>query len=125
MAKSRAKQWDDTLPKKGSAAWKEASEDQKKEALLHATQFIDTLPFKGQHLRLAQALAWPRKGVFKEDGTPVTEVPEEVKEATALVAGFILAKIPFDVPAVAWVMAKLGPLIEDGNDISKHRKSWH
>jgi hypothetical protein len=119
----RNKKWDDSLPKKGAAAWQKSSEADKEEAIKRATQFVDTLPFKGQHLKLAQALAWPRKGAFRDDGAPIVGVPEEVKEATSMVAGFILAKVPFDVPATAWVMMKLGHLLED-KDIRKGRTQW-
>jgi hypothetical protein len=121
----RNKKWDDSLPKKGSAAWEKASKAEKEEAKTHATEFIDTLPFKGEHLRRAQALAWPRKGVFRDDGAPIVGVPEEVEEATVMVAGFILAKVSFDVPATRWVMLKLGHLFGDDKDIRKGRTQWH
>jgi hypothetical protein len=119
------KKWDDSLPKKGTAAWENASKAEKEEAITYATEFIDTLPFKGEHLRRAQALAWPRKGVFRDDGVPIVGVPEEVEEATVMVAGFILAKVSFDVPATRWVMLKLGHLFGGDKDIRKGRTQWH
>ena len=121
----RNKKWDDSLAKKGTVAWEKASKSEKEEAITHASEFIDTLPFKEQHLKLAQALAWPRKGVFRNDGAPIVGVPEEVQEATAMVAGFILAKVPLDVPATGWVMMKLGHLLGDAKDIRKGRTQWH
>jgi 1-acyl-sn-glycerol-3-phosphate acyltransferase len=42
-----------------------------------------------------------------------------------MVAGFILAKISFDVPATAWVMLKLGHLFGDDKDIRKGRTQWN
>ena len=80
----RNKKWDDSLPEKGTAAWEKASKPEKEEAITRATEFIDTLPFKGEHLRRTQALAWPRKGAFREDGAPIVGVPEEVEEATGV-----------------------------------------
>lgn len=117
--------WDPTLPERARAAVQIASKEGKEAAIIHATQFIDTLPFKGERLHANQALAWPRKSVLGNDGAPVIGVPEEIKEATSLVAGFILAKIPFDVPAVAWVMLKLGHLLQDDIDLMKHDVTWH
>ena len=92
---------------------------------MHATEFIDLLPFKGKRLSDNQSLAWPRKGVFRDDGAPLVGVPQEIKETTALVAGFILAKVPFDVPAVAWVFAKIGHLLEDQADLIERAIPWH
>jgi hypothetical protein len=42
-----------------------------------------------------------------------------------LVAGFILADIPYDVPALAWVMLKIGHLLRDGPNLLDHKRSWH
>jgi hypothetical protein len=83
----------------------------------HATEFIDTLPFKSERLYANQALAWPRQGVFRDDGAPITGIPPEIKETTSMVAGFILAKIPFDVPAVSWVFLKLSHLLQDDSNL--------
>ena len=121
----RKKKWDDSLPEKGTAAWEKASKPEKEEAITRATEFIDTLPFKGEHLRRTQALAWPRKGAFRADGAPIMGVPEELEEATVMVAGFILAKVSFDVPATGWVMLKLGHLFREDKDILKGRNRWH
>ena len=117
--------WDDSLPARGSSAWQSASEQERSAALIHATEFIDLLPFKGRRLSDKQSLAWPRTGVFRDDGATITGVPQEIKEATALVAGFILAKVPFDVPAVAWVFAKIGHLLKDETNLIDRAIPWH
>jgi hypothetical protein len=121
----RSVQWDSSLPVRAKAAWQAATEDDKKEALVHATQFIDTLPFKGERLKATQSLSWPRRGVVRDDGAPVTGIPPEIMEATSLVAGFILAKVPFGAPALAHVLAILGHLVQDGRDLSDGKITWH
>lgn len=120
-----ASEWDDTLAEKGRLAWEDATESERKAALVHATEFIDTLPFKGEQLTGSQSLAWPRKGVFRDDGAAIVGVPPEIKETTALVASFILAKIPFDVPAVAWVMYKIGHLLQEDTNLIERAITWH
>ena len=117
--------WDDTLPEKGSEAWQRATTKEKEEAIRHATQFLDTLPYKGERKTETQALAWPRKGVFRDDGLLITGVPAEIKKAVSLVAGFILAKIPCDVPALAWVMANVGHLLKEDTDLVNLDVTWH
>jgi hypothetical protein len=117
--------WDPALPERAKAAWLAAPVAQKEAALVHATQFIDTIPFKGQRLTDGQEMSWPRKGIFRDDGVPVAGIPPEIKDATGLVAGFILAKVPFDVPAVAHVFAIIGHLVEEGHDLSDGKITWH
>lgn len=117
--------WDDSLPEKGRQACFRASREEAEAAIAHATQFLETLPYKGERLTDRQALSWPRKGVFRDDGAPITGVPHEIKEAASMVAGFILAKIPFDIPAVAWVMATIGHLLKDDFDLGKSDITWH
>ncbi len=118
-------QWDPALPSRAAAAWKSRTDAEKQAALVQATAWIDQLPFKGQRLRSSQTLAWPRSGVFRDDGSPVSGVPPEVKEATSMVAGFILADVPYDVPAIAWVFHVLGHLIEEGVDLADREITWH
>jgi hypothetical protein len=118
-------QLDDTLPAQGRAAWHNASQEAKEDALRDATQFIETLPFKGERLTENQALAWPRKGVFRDDGAPVTGIPIEIEQTTSLVASFILAKIPFNAPAAAWVWFTLGHLIQDDGGLMDRDITWH
>ena len=123
MAKSA--KLDETLPKRGREAALKASRSESEEAIKHATGFIDTLPFRGSRLTDGQSLSWPRKGVFRDDGAPVHGVPEEIKEATSMVAGFILAKIPFDAPALSWVMLTIGHLLKDDTDLIDQDITWH
>jgi hypothetical protein len=123
-----ARRWDDTLPERGRQAFAASSDDDKARALVHATEFIDTLPFKGERATPTQSLSWPRKGVFRDDGTPVTGIPIEIKQATAMVASFILAKVPYDVPALAWVFTEIGHLLRDDLETVAQRRpdrTWH
>ncbi|MEP1592882.1 DnaT-like ssDNA-binding protein [Sulfitobacter sp.] len=105
--------WDHTLPAKVKAAMQKASEEELETSLKQATKFLETLPWKGEKLSPLQALAWPRKGVFRKDGTPVEGVPTEVKHACYEVAGFILADIPMSATSMAYVFYVAGDLIED------------
>ena len=105
--------WDHTLPGKVQAAMKRATTEELEAALKDATQFLETLPWKGEKLSPLQSLAWPRKGVFRKDGTPVTGVPEEVEKACYEVAGFILANIPMTASSMAYVFYVAGEFIDD------------
>jgi hypothetical protein len=118
-------EWDDSLPQKGKEAWKRATKEQKEEALRHAADFITTLPFYGQKLNPRQRLSWPRKGVNGRDGKPIVGIPEEIKEATYLVASFVLAKIPFDATSVAFVFALIGHLIHEDLEFLNRNITWH
>lgn len=118
-------EWDETLPERAREALASATTAQIEGALKHATEFLDTLPFKGTRARPNQNLSWPRTGVVSKGGSPILGVPVEIKDATSLVAGFILAKIPFDTPALAWVMLKIGHLLEDDADIGSTHVTWH
>jgi hypothetical protein len=118
---------DDTLSDKARAAFDAASRAQRQSALKHATEFMDILPFKGTPATETQSLAWPRKGVYRDDGAPIVDVPKEIKRATAMVAGLILAKVPFDAPAVTWVFREIGHLVRDDAEIygSSPHATWH
>ena len=118
--------WDATLPEKAKLAMQKASESEIEEALKHATQFLEALPWKGQRVSSTQALSWPRKGVFRQDGTAAEGVPEEVKHACCEVAGFILAKIPFNASSLAYVFAIAGDFIEETDLVGvSSRPTWH
>jgi hypothetical protein len=116
---------DSSLPEKARAAWASASKAEQEAAVRHATQFLDTLPFKGRRATDTQALSWPRSGVFRDDGAPIIGVPDEIKDATALVAAFIVAGIPFSPTAVAFVFMMIGHLVEDGVSLSDSEITWH
>lgn len=66
-----APKWDSSLPEKAKLAWEKALDAEKELALKQATQFLETLPWKGEKVDPMQSLAWPRKGVFRKDGSPV------------------------------------------------------
>ena len=87
-------------------AWASATTDQKNRALVTATKRIDRERFLGARATDTQALQWPRDGVRKPDrylntysiGFPFrvttdyytsTEVPDEVKEAEAILATYL------------------------------------
>jgi hypothetical protein len=56
---------------------------------------------------------------------PIAGVPDEVSRATQMVAGFILADVPFDVPALGWVFLEVGHLLEEGADFGEGRAAWY
>src|SRR3954464_12804771 len=104
--------WDDTLGKVGDHAWRAASIAQRQRAIENASAFLDTLPFKGSKVSADQLSAWPRKGVVDDDGSLVEGVPVEIEQVKRLVAGFILARVPFNASALAWVVALIGHLMD-------------
>lgn len=56
-------------------------------ALRNATDYINTIGrYKGSRLTDAQALEFPRSGLFDWDNRPVTGVPKRVRDATAELA---------------------------------------
>jgi hypothetical protein len=117
--------WDPTLPAKGKKAWDRASEDDQKMAIVNATRFLDGLPFKGQKLSANQPFSWPRRGVFRNDGAPVSGIPPELQEATSMVASFLLAKIPFGPAALGWVGSLIGHLLDEPSGLVDRDISWH
>lgn len=110
---------------RGRASSLSATDEDKRKALEHASAFIDTLPFYGKKLHSQQELAWPRSGVFGKDGAPVAGVPREIEEATYIVAGFILAGVPFDADSMAFVFLKIGHLIPEDFDTGNSPVTWH
>jgi hypothetical protein len=117
--------WDSTLPVRGRQALERASYQERQAAFKRALEYMDTLPFKGRRVTSSQNRAWPRIGVFREDGTWIAGVPGEFKKATGMVAGFILASIPFSAPALAWVILEIGHLLEEGADIIGRDVAWN
>jgi len=68
------------------AAWIEASADQKAQALITATSFLDSLVWVGNTISQEQLLAFPRVGEYYEPfhGMPTNlpnAVPKRIKEA--------------------------------------------
>ena len=54
-----------------------------------ASGIIDTIPFVGCKLDEQQAQAWPRSGVFTDDGVEMTGTPPEIFELCELLAAHI------------------------------------
>ena len=72
--------------------WEALSVDNKGKMLVSATRRLDLLTWQGEKTGGAlQENAWPRTGVTFLDGTAVStsEVPQEVENATILLAGSI------------------------------------
>ena len=105
--------WDDSLRQCAFQALECAPDSAREAALARASDFIDLLPFIGEKLSETQPRAWPRRGALNVSGVEIEGVPAEIKEATCLIAGFLLAGIPYDVPSVAWVIRLLGPLLRN------------
>jgi hypothetical protein len=75
-----------------AARWLALSPDAQGQTLVAATRYLDEQPWVGSRTGLAggmpTALAWPRSGVTRGDGTPIDSatVPAEVPRATAELA---------------------------------------
>ena len=116
---------DDTLPHRARDAWEKAPDAEKEKALVYASRFVDRLPYKGRRESSKQPLAWPRKGVSRDDGTPVRGIPNELRHATALVAGFIVGKVPCEAPALAHLWVLLGPFLKEEPRFEGKEAKWH
>ena len=80
---------------------------------------MDTLPWKGAKKTVLQNLAWPRTGVLLDDGTLLSDkqIPNEINECNIIVAAFIAAEVPFDIPALIHIMLCVGHLLIPTTDI--------
>lgn len=65
------------------ATWSALSADQKGAALISASQYFDSLRWKGVRTAELQALRWPRSGVYDQDGYMIADdvIPGDVQEA--------------------------------------------
>ena len=77
-----------------------------------ASGIIDTIPFVGCKLDEQQARAWPRSGVFTDDGVEMTTTPPEIFELCELLAGHIEKGVAFDVFEVFHKIARIDRLID-------------
>ena len=73
---------------RGNTAWAAATESDRKESLIKATQYLDGrygLWWIGKRKSAGQALDWPRRwALFEQSGEYLSDtVPEQVKRATA------------------------------------------
>jgi hypothetical protein len=76
-----------------SSTWANATEDQKKRALVTATRLLDEhIEWNGWVATSTQALLWPRVGTFYKSGYVIdsTVLPKELKHATAELARQLL-----------------------------------
>ena len=73
----------------GIAAWNTATEQQRSEALMQATTWIDQnygTRFVGLRSTSAQPLEWPRAFAYDRDGYEISGIPPALKKATAEMA---------------------------------------
>jgi len=77
-----------------------------------AAGIIDTIPFVGCKLDEQQPRAWPRSGVFTDDGVEMTGTPPEIFELCELLAGHIEKGASFDVFEVFHKIARIDRLID-------------
>nr|WP_245309930.1 MULTISPECIES: hypothetical protein [unclassified Rhizobium] len=77
-----------------------------------ASGIIDTIPFVGCKLDEQQAQAWPRSGVFTDDGVEMTGTPPEIFELCELLAAHIEKGTAFDVFEVFHKIARIDRLID-------------
>lgn len=72
------------------------SEDDLNAALQFASRQVDLMfRFRGERVDPTQPMSWPRKNVFDANGQPITDVPEQVQDATYFLAGCRLLGAPF------------------------------
>lgn len=86
----------DRVPNPGRTAWIAATTDQKTAAILWATKLMDSLwIWDGYVPTKEQVLLWPRNGILKRtewELFPETEIPREIKDATAEYASQLLVE---------------------------------
>ncbi len=71
------------LAAKAGSVWSVGDADERKRCLISAQRDLDAIPWAGTKTVSAQALAWPRAGVTRADGTAVdsTVYPIEIVQA--------------------------------------------
>ncbi len=78
---------DDYFLLRGAKKWRDATHEDKEYAIVLATDYIDaSYVFPGVRLDTGQSLEWPRSGAYDKYGTPLVEVPGQIKKATAELA---------------------------------------
>lgn len=86
-----------TIDPAASALWATKTNTEKQYALAWATRYLDQkTTWKGNPVKPAQALRWPRTGVYDRDRRLIQddEIPEQVKEATFELTKFLLQNDP-------------------------------
>ena len=77
-----------------SATWTDADTTSKESAVIWATRILDNgMEWNGVKYQLDQGLRWPRSGAYDRDGDffEVTELPNDLKDATAELARLLIA----------------------------------
>ena len=90
----------------------EKTSDTNAAALIEATRVVDSLRFRGEPMVAGQPHAWPRKGVFRADGTPVIGAPPEVEELTYYIAHNLLTGVPMSDEVRATIQRMVGPFLD-------------
>ena len=70
---------------RGNAAWANASADEKEQALIKATEYLDFRYYgrwKGYKATEDQSLEWPREWVYDRSGWLLEDIPQRLKDAT-------------------------------------------
>ncbi len=74
--------------------WLAADENARARCLVQAARVMETLGYPGSPAATTQALAWPRAGVYKSNGSGefflLTEIPPQVIRAQSLLAIWLL-----------------------------------
>lgn len=97
-----------------SGDWDEASEEERKRALVSATVRIDQEDFDGHRTKSEQALRWPRAWIVDPDGWSIQsdEIPERVKRAQMEMAYALLSDSDLlaETGLDAFTAASVGPV---------------
>ena len=89
-----------------SEGWAELGDDDKGRRLIAATRRLDLLPWAGQQTGgRVQVVAWPRAGLYYQDGAALPDdvLPIEIQTATILLSGdleYDLSAIVRERPAI-------------------------
>ena len=75
----------------GNSSWAAASEADRETAKRKAAQYLDlqfSQRWRGERANETQALAWPRSGVYDDDGYAIDSdsIPQKLKDAEAVAA---------------------------------------
>jgi hypothetical protein len=106
-------QRDELLLASAEEAWRMATPAQKEVALKEAQAALFQLYFKGIQGDGHQAEAWPRIGVYREDGSAIEGVPPEVEAALVILGGIYLITGTLPSSAVGQVYPMLRHLTID------------
>jgi len=78
---------DDFWADRGNPDWENATQPEKEQALVLATDAIDSsYVWPGRLEDNSQQLSWPRSGAEDKEGRPLDGIPKQVKKATAYLA---------------------------------------